>query len=109
MNTESLVGKLVRKSYQMEGSLTFKLGEEELEPGMRSRIVLRPKPNRGTNEEKKRETECKNWKRRRNDLQKWGNKIIRDPKKKRSIIFWLKKVFFYLAAEVFSECWCRLQ
>ena len=54
MNTESLVGNLVRKSYEMEGSLTFKLGEEELEPGMRSRIILRPKQNRGTNEEKKR-------------------------------------------------------
>ncbi|KAH0969695.1 hypothetical protein GBA52_028487 [Prunus armeniaca] len=38
----------------MEGSLTFKLGEEELEPRMRSHIILRPKQNRGTNEEKKK-------------------------------------------------------
>ncbi|CAL9025176.1 unnamed protein product [Prunus brigantina] len=59
MNTESLVGKLARKSYEMEGSLTFKLGEEELEPGMRSRIILRPKPNRGTNKKKKRKQSAK--------------------------------------------------
>ncbi|KAH0996677.1 hypothetical protein GBA52_020541 [Prunus armeniaca] len=72
----------------MEGSLTFKLGEEELEPGMRSRIILRPKPNRGTNEEKKKKgNRMQNWKRRRKDLQKWGNKISRDPKKKISIVF----------------------